>query len=120
MLFKVAVAVLSFLPIFSTATQTVSYGPPKPTPGPISQCNTGDAQCCNSATSVTDPAAAAVLGLLGVVVQGVDVLVGLQLLSVNPLFSGVGEGANCAQQPVCSENNNFNGLINIGCTPIFL
>ena len=45
-------------------------------PEPISQCNTGDAQCCDSTQKATDPAAANLLGLLGVVVQGVDVLVG--------------------------------------------
>ncbi|KIJ27679.1 hypothetical protein M422DRAFT_190701, partial [Sphaerobolus stellatus SS14] len=82
----------------------------------------GDAQCCNRATSATDPAVAAVLGLLGVVVQGVDVLVGLRCtpITIMQVEYGVGKGANCAQQPVCCKNNNFNGLINIGCTPIFL
>ncbi|KIJ43469.1 hypothetical protein M422DRAFT_122543, partial [Sphaerobolus stellatus SS14] len=82
-----------------------------PTPEPISQCNTGDAQCCNSATSATDPAAAGVLALLGVVVQGVDVLVGLGCTPITVI--GAGGGANCAQQPVCCENNNFNGLVSI-------
>ncbi|KAI9570834.1 hypothetical protein HD554DRAFT_2037289 [Boletus coccyginus] len=27
-------------------------------------------------------------------------------------------GASCTQQPVCCTNNNFNGLINLGCPPI--
>jgi len=102
----------------AAATQTISASPPKSTPEPISQCNTGDAQCCDSATSATDPAAAGVLSLIGVVVQGVDVLVGLGCTPITVI--GAGEGANCAQQPVCCENNNFNGLINIGCTPISL
>ncbi|KIJ38681.1 hypothetical protein M422DRAFT_258553 [Sphaerobolus stellatus SS14] len=42
MLFKVVVPVLSFLPILATANQTVSYGPPKPTPEPIFQSNTDE------------------------------------------------------------------------------
>jgi len=114
---KVALVALASSAL-AAATQTVSYGPPKPTPEPISQCNTGDAQCCNSATSATDPTAAGLLGLLGVVVQGVDVLVGLGCTPITVI--GVAGGANCAQQPVCCQNNNFNGLINIGCTPISL
>jgi hypothetical protein len=59
---------------------------------PISQCNTGDAQCCNTVTSATDPSATALLGLLGVVVEGVDVLVGLTCTPITVI--GVGGGAN--------------------------
>ncbi|KIJ43462.1 hypothetical protein M422DRAFT_169939, partial [Sphaerobolus stellatus SS14] len=82
----------------------------------------GNAQCCNSTAKATDPAATKILGLLGVVVQGVDVLVGLGCtpITVMQVEHGVGQGANCAQQPVCCQNNNFNGVINIGCTPISL
>ncbi|KIJ25111.1 hypothetical protein M422DRAFT_273969 [Sphaerobolus stellatus SS14] len=85
---------------------------------PISQCNTGDAQCCNSVTKASDPSATTILGLLGIVLQDVDVLVGLGCTPITVI--GAGSGANCAQQPVCCENNSFNGLINIGCTPISL
>ncbi|KIJ48525.1 hypothetical protein M422DRAFT_81792, partial [Sphaerobolus stellatus SS14] len=81
---------------------------------PISQCNTGDAQCCNSTSSASNPSTAALLGLLGIVVQGVDVLVGLGCTPITVI--GAGQGANCAQQPVCCTNNNFNGLVNVGCT----
>lgn len=59
---------------------------------PISQCNTGDAQCCNSVTKASDPSTAALLGLLGIVVQGVDVLVGLTCTPITVI--GVGQGAN--------------------------
>ncbi|KIJ48250.1 hypothetical protein M422DRAFT_162942 [Sphaerobolus stellatus SS14] len=85
---------------------------------PISQCNTGDAQCCNTVESASSPSAAALLGLLGIVVQGVDALVGLGCTPITAV--GLGQGANCAQQPVCCTDNNFNGLINVGCTPISL
>jgi Fungal hydrophobin len=88
----VALATLSLV----TATTTIKCAPPKKTwvlllsrcflilnrrglsrsPIPIKQCNTGHAQCCDSVTHPTEPQAAAMLGLLGVVVQGVDVLVG--------------------------------------------
>ncbi|KIJ48484.1 hypothetical protein M422DRAFT_247834 [Sphaerobolus stellatus SS14] len=85
---------------------------------PISQCNTGDAQCCNTVESASSPSAATLIGLLGIVVQGVDVLVGLGCTPISVI--AISQGANCAQQPVCCTNNNFNGLINVGCTPISL
>ncbi|KIJ48249.1 hypothetical protein M422DRAFT_162840 [Sphaerobolus stellatus SS14] len=89
-----------------------------PAPIPISQCNTGNAQCCNTVESASTPSAAQLLGLLGIVVQGVDALVGLGCTPITVI--GAGQGANCAQQPVCCTNNNFNGLINVGCTPLSL
>ncbi|EJC98287.1 hydrophobin-315, partial [Fomitiporia mediterranea MF3/22] len=82
---------------------------------PASQCNTGPIQCCNSVTSPDDPAASTLLGLLGVVVQGVDVLVGITCSPISVI--GVG-GNSCNAQPVCCENNSFNGLIAIGCVPV--
>ncbi|THH11957.1 hypothetical protein EW146_g7871 [Bondarzewia mesenterica] len=85
---------------------------------PASQCNTGDLQCCNTVESASAPSAATLLGLLGIVLQGVDVLVGLTCTPITVI--GLGSGADCVQQPVCCENNNFNGLINIGCTPVNL
>ncbi|KAG2032424.1 hypothetical protein BDR03DRAFT_970119 [Suillus americanus] len=33
---------------------------------------------------------------------------------------GTGDGASCLQQPVCCSNESYNGLVNIGCTPINL
>ncbi|KIJ43887.1 hypothetical protein M422DRAFT_169264, partial [Sphaerobolus stellatus SS14] len=79
---------------------------------------TGDAQCCNTVESASSSGAGLVLGLLGIVLQDLNVLVGLGCTPISVI--GLGQGANCAQQPVCCENNNFNGLINIGCTPISL
>ncbi|KIJ48514.1 hypothetical protein M422DRAFT_247861 [Sphaerobolus stellatus SS14] len=92
--------------------------PNSPAPIPISQCNTGDAQCCNSVSSASNPSTAALLGLLGIVVQSVTAIVGLGCTPITVI--GAGQGANCAQQPVCCTNNNFNGLVNVGCTPISL
>nr|ABA46363.1 hydrophobin 1 [Heterobasidion annosum] len=100
-------------PVTTTVTVTA---PATTTTIPASQCNTGDAQCCNSVQSATAPAVTSLLGLLGIVLEDINVLVGLSCDPISVI--GVGGGANCVQQPVCCENNNFNGLINIGCTPI--
>ncbi|KIJ48487.1 hypothetical protein M422DRAFT_247837 [Sphaerobolus stellatus SS14] len=84
----------------------------------ISQCDTGDAQCCNTVEKASDPSAASILKSIGVVVQDVDALVGLGCTPITVI--GAGQGANCAQQPVCCTDNTFTGVINIGCTPISL
>ncbi|ESK92234.1 hydrophobin [Moniliophthora roreri MCA 2997] len=82
---------------------------------PASQCNTGPVQCCNSVSSSSDPVTSLVLALLGVVVQGINVPIGL---TCNPI-TVIGAGANsCTAQTVCCSNNSFNGLIAVGCTPI--
>ncbi|KAF8512475.1 fungal hydrophobin-domain-containing protein [Gautieria morchelliformis] len=78
-----------------------------------SQCNTGAAQCCNSVGAANSlPGAAAIIGLLGIILQDPSVVVGLNCVNI--------AGSTCTQQPVCCTNNNFNGVINIGCTPISL
>ncbi|KIJ38674.1 hypothetical protein M422DRAFT_176246 [Sphaerobolus stellatus SS14] len=114
----IKVAVLSFLPILTSTTQTINASPPQSTPISICQCNTGEAQCCDTVQSASAPAASLITGLLGIVISGVDVLVGLGCTPITII--GLDQGAHCAQEPVCCENNNFNGLINIGCTPISL
>nr|AHZ18303.1 hydrophobin 7 [Tricholoma vaccinum] len=80
------------------------------------QCNTGPVQCCNSVTTANHQDTSILLGLLGLVLDP-SILVGLQCSPLNVL--GVG-GNSCSQQPVCCENNNYNGLIVIGCSPITL
>jgi len=98
-------------------TKTVTITAPPSGTQPASQCNTGDLQCCNSVQSGDAPAVTTLLGLLGVVVQGVVANVGL---TCDPI-SVIGLGSNsCNQEPVCCENNNFNGLISLGCSPVNL
>ncbi|KAF8584250.1 hydrophobin-domain-containing protein [Ramaria rubella] len=111
-----------FLPVFAILTAAAPGGLPiivtPPASNTVSQCNTGPAQCCNSVNDATDPGTQALLGLLGVAVKDVTAQVGLGCTPISVI--GLGQGANCAQQPVCCTNNNFNGLINIGCSPISL
>ncbi|KAI0764932.1 fungal hydrophobin-domain-containing protein [Fomes fomentarius] len=110
------------LSILATAMPSANGGPsttvtvtaPTPTPTSASDCKTGPVQCCNSSST---PAGTAILGLLGIAVQGVDLLLGLTCSPITII--GVG-GSSCSSNVVCCENNSFGGLISIGCVPIIL
>ena len=76
-----------------TPTITVTVAPqPTTTTSPASQCNTGPVQCCDSTTTAGAPDAADVLSLLGVVVQDLDVVVGLSCSPISVV--GLGSGAS--------------------------
>jgi len=75
MQFKLAAVSAIAFATLATATPTGTGGGSAPIPA--SQCNTGPIQCCNSLQAANTPAAAGLLGLLGVVVQDVTALVGI-------------------------------------------
>ncbi|EDR06559.1 hydrophobin [Laccaria bicolor S238N-H82] len=100
-----------------SATQTVTYAPVQ-TPPPASQCNTGALWCCNNTQAANGSIIAPLLALLGIVVDPITALLGSGCTSIN--FLGVGTGGMCTAQPVCCQNNNFSGLVVIGCTPVTL
>ncbi|KAK1222960.1 hypothetical protein PQX77_014160 [Marasmius sp. AFHP31] len=77
-------------------------------------CTSG-VQCCESATKASDPSAAAVLGLLGIVLEDLNVLVGLNCSPITVI--GGGNGA-CSSTTVYCEDNSHGNLISIGCLPI--
>ncbi|EIW61046.1 fungal hydrophobin [Trametes versicolor FP-101664 SS1] len=85
---------------------------------PASSCSTGALQCCESTTTAGSKSAAAILGLLGVVVQDVTAIVGLSCSPITVV--GVGAGSSCSADTVCCEDNSFGGLISIGCLPVSL
>ena len=60
------------------------------TPAMAQTCSTGPIQCCQSVTSAKDPAAAAILASIGVVVQDINALVGLTCSPITAV--GVGSG----------------------------
>ncbi|KAL0948415.1 hypothetical protein HGRIS_010996 [Hohenbuehelia grisea] len=80
------------------------------------QCNTGTLQCCDNLQNANSANVAGLLGSIGVPVQGVTGLVGL---NCNPITGiGVGGGSTCSQTPVCCQGENFDGVVTLGCTPI--
>ncbi|KAF9257580.1 fungal hydrophobin [Marasmius fiardii PR-910] len=74
-----------------------------------------DVQCCQQTTKASDPAAAGVLALLGIVLQDLNVLVGLNCSPITVI--GGGNGA-CSGTTVTCTDNSHGGLINIGCVPV--
>ena len=118
----VAVATLFALPALAAPT------------GSSGSCNTGDIQCCNSVEHVSltfnssfrfglclqlpvltfdvqssSAAASGILGLLGINLQDVTGLIGLQCSPLNVL--ALGGSSACSQQPVCCQNNNVVSII---------
>jgi len=86
----------------------------KPSGKPSGQCSTGTQHCCNSVQKASHPSSAGLLGALGINVPS-DVLVGS---NCSPLTGAGISGNSCSQQPVCCNDDHYNGLIVVGCTPI--
>ncbi|KAJ7467634.1 hydrophobin [Mycena latifolia] len=81
-------------------------------PPPASPSNV----CCASLITASAPAAAEILGQIGVMVQDGDTAVGL--FCTEPTV--IGDSASCngqAQQRSCQDNSHA-GLIAIGCVPV--
>ncbi|KAI6144925.1 hydrophobin 2 [Pisolithus tinctorius] len=81
-----------------------------------SQCNGGTINCCNSVQDASSSSVTSLLGLLGLSAGSITGQVGLNCSPLTVI--GVGSGASCTSQTVCCTGNSFNGLINVGCTPI--
>nr|AOV80989.1 hydrophobin [Flammulina velutipes] len=84
---------------------------------PAGQCNVSNQQCCNSVQSASSTPVSVILGLLGIVLQDLNVLVGLTCSPITVIGGGNG---GCNANPVCCQNNSFGSLISIGCIPISL
>ncbi|KAF9259952.1 fungal hydrophobin [Marasmius fiardii PR-910] len=108
---------VSVLAAFVSASPTPG-GYPEQTPGNVNQCNVGPAQCCKQTMSAGSAMATAnpgLLALLQVVVQDVNVIVGLDCSPISVIGGGNG---GCNSRPVCCNDNSNGGLVSIGCVPI--
>ncbi|KAF5356483.1 hypothetical protein D9757_012563 [Collybiopsis confluens] len=104
--------------LVSAALATLAVATPAPRGGePASSCTTGPVQCCNTVTTASNPAAAGILSLLGIVLQDLTVAVGLTCSPISVI--GVG-GSGCKAQAVCCQDNSHGTLISIGCVPVQL
>ncbi|THU90445.1 fungal hydrophobin [Dendrothele bispora CBS 962.96] len=84
---------------------------------PASQCTTGPIECCDSVQPASSDAVSKVLATIGVVLQDVNVDVGLTCSPVSVI--GVG-GNSCSASPVCCEDKTFAPLAAINCVPVDL
>ncbi|EAU81972.1 hypothetical protein CC1G_09158 [Coprinopsis cinerea okayama7 len=103
---------------FTLATAVIAAPGGRPSEVEYEQCNGGTVQCCNSyqkADSI-DHSASKLLNLLNIDVKQVAAGLGLSCTGVNVV--GIGGGSSCTQQKVCCNNNSFNGVVALGCTPI--
>jgi len=85
---------------------------------PASQCNTRPVQCCLSVGYSSSPQIAKVLDYLHIVVQDVTTLIGATCSEISVV--GLGSGATCNAIALCCENNNYGGIVSIGCAPVNL
>ncbi|KAH0835039.1 hydrophobin [Lanmaoa asiatica] len=80
-------------------------------------CTTGSVQCCQSVQSAGSPVVTALAGLLdGLPLLQGDTQVGLACSGI----TGAGSGTSCKSTSVCCNSTHYNGLINVGCSPIDL
>ncbi|KAF5353715.1 hypothetical protein D9758_008656 [Tetrapyrgos nigripes] len=93
------------------------------TPVRRDQCDTGSLQCCQSVQdthnthntpNTPNDLVFGLLRLLGIAVSDITAPIGL---TCSPITVGVA-GNSCTAQPVCCENNSFDGVVALGCTPI--
>ncbi|KAH9057707.1 hypothetical protein EDB87DRAFT_1578586 [Lactarius vividus] len=87
---------------------------PPPTLTPVTQCDPGPVQCCNTLTSTSNPVVALLSGLLpiGTIIDP-TLDVGLNCF---PIIGSI----QCSGSPVCCTGVSQYGLINVGCTPVIL
>ncbi|KIK53774.1 hypothetical protein GYMLUDRAFT_250100 [Collybiopsis luxurians FD-317 M1] len=99
---------MQFKLAFVTAVfATLAVATPSPRGEPASTCSTGPVQCCDTLATAQDPAAAAALGLVGVVLQDVNIPVGLNCDPITVIGAGL---TTCNAQAVCCEDNSHDKL----------
>lgn len=68
--------------LLTLAVAALAAASPVARRGDVGECNTGSLQCCNTVAPASDLSPATLAGLLGVVISGLDVVVGLECTSI--------------------------------------
>ncbi|KAF9448048.1 hydrophobin-319, partial [Macrolepiota fuliginosa MF-IS2] len=104
------------LPLFAAATAVPRTDPPA---GTITQnnCNVGTLHCCESTQDAKTTDFDSIVGHSGIAAL-LGPITGTVGLTCSPVSVIGVAGNDCNAQPVCCENNHFNGLVAVGCTPI--
>ncbi|KAI0657122.1 hydrophobin 1 [Cubamyces menziesii] len=110
---RAIVLAVSALPILAAATPLEGRGG-----SGGSSCSTGDLQCCNSTEMADSAKGAALLALLGIVLQDTNVLLGVNCSPITVV--GVGSGGSCSAHAVCCSDNSHGSAVSIGCVPVTL
>ncbi|KAK0194963.1 hydrophobin-251 [Armillaria mellea] len=79
------------------------------------KCNSGSLQCCKSVQSPSSSAVQNALGVLNIPIGTVTANVGLTCDPITVVGLGT---TQCDYQPACCDNNNYNGVVALGCTPV--
>ncbi|KAF9043361.1 fungal hydrophobin-domain-containing protein [Panaeolus papilionaceus] len=108
----------SKLAVLAAASMAVFVAAAPAAQGINNSCNTGSVQCCNQVMDSKSDSFTVLAALLGFSISDITGQVGMGCSPISVI--GLGSGANCNAQPVCCSGNKFNGLINIGCSPITL
>ncbi|KAH8118784.1 fungal hydrophobin [Phellopilus nigrolimitatus] len=101
------------LPILAAATPWAT----PTTSVPITTTVTVTSTATSTAVPATARPARPSSAELGVLVDGLDVLLGV---TCSPITVVGGVAGTCSASPVCCENNNFNGVVAVGCVPVTL
>lgn len=87
------------------------------TPTPGGQPSSSDA-CCSTVGQADSQPVAGLLATLGVVIQDVTAIVGVDCSPITVI--GVGSGSACSGTTVSCSSNELGGLVQIGCIPVTL
>ncbi|KAH9977037.1 hypothetical protein BGW80DRAFT_830890 [Lactifluus volemus] len=105
MMFVTASSVTAFaiLPTIPLERRGGGYIPSATIPTvPASECNSGGLQCCDTTSINSGNSAVGSIG--GVIGQGCTPIVG------SPI--------TCRTNPICCQNFEQNGIVNVACTPV--
>ncbi|KDQ56645.1 hypothetical protein JAAARDRAFT_36128 [Jaapia argillacea MUCL 33604] len=76
-----------------------------------STCSAGHLQCCDTVTTSSNSEASTIIELLGIPAEDVTGLLGLTCSTLTG-------NKSCRKSTVCCEDNDYNGIISLGCTTV--